>query len=342
MMRAALLIGLFALAGCGSSSEEQACMGQVKSAILGGGSRAELLQANAEQMRAVVELTLDAPPDAVCSGLLIAPDWVLSAKHCSEAATITGVRLSTRIAPVLELHAHPELDLVLLRLPPGSTSATPIEPANEPIGPALVGQPAQIAGYGAGSPEGEAAFLAVTIDDVGAREISVSAAELGGACLGDSGGPLMIRGSDGGVRALGILSAGSATCRGTDRYTRLDDARPFLENLIGSLDGGAPPACGNLGSVGRCFGERAVWCDNGVARAADCSAPQACGWDGVARGFRCVDAAHDPCNGVDDFGACEGDIATRCDGGRLVTTSCASCGGACVRSPVTGQSGCTG
>jgi len=342
-MRTALLtgfLGLVALAGCGSSSEQQACMGTVKSAIVGGGARAELLEASTEQMRAVVELILDAPPGAVCSGLLIAPDWVLSAEHCAEAATILGVRLDAARVPVLEIHGHPTLDLVLLKLPPGSSSVAPIEPDREPVSTSLVGHTAQIAGHGVGSPDGTPGFLAVTIEGVDAEHISVNAAGRGGACLGDSGGPLLVRGVDGAVRAIGILSAGSATCRGRDRYTRIDAGLLFLESLTGPLRSGAPPDCGELGAAGRCYGDRAIWCENGAARAAACGSSTACGWDGGAGGFRCVAPELDPCAGIDDLGQCEGDVALRCDAGKLVSTACSSCGSACTRSPASGRAGC--
>jgi hypothetical protein len=339
--RVALLIALFALTGCGSNTDEQACMGTVKSAIVGGGTRAELLAAGAEQTRAVVEIVLDAPPAAVCSGVVIAPDHVLTAKHCAEAATVLGVRVDAgAFAPALEQHWHPELDLVLIELAPGSTTFEPIAAGDEPLGPSFVGSPAQIAGHGAGSPDGAPGFLAVTIDGVSAHDVSVNAAGLGGACLGDSGGPLLARGADGSVRAIGILRAGSATCRGQDHYTRLDAAASFLEPLVGPPRSDPAPACGTLGPAGRCYGERAVWCESGVARAADCAAPFGCGWDAQAGGFRCVDPRLDPCAGVDDLGVCEGDVAVRCEGGAVERSSCASCGGSCGRSPSAGRAGC--
>jgi hypothetical protein len=273
--------------------------------------------------------------------VVIAPDWLLSARHCAEAGSILGVRLDAAggLARALELHSHPELDLALVKLEPGSLPVEPIPASSDPAGPALLGSPAQIAGHGAGSPDGAAGFLAVTIDEIGAHEISVNAGGLGGACLGDSGGPLLVRGADGAIRVAGILRAGSATCRGQDHYTRVDAATSLLESRIGPPVTPATP-CGSLDGAGRCYGERAVWCENGSTRAQDCAAPLGCGWDANFAGFRCVEPASDPCAGVDDLGQCDGDVAVRCEGGVLRHTSCASCGTSCSRAPSSGRAAC--
>lgn len=60
----------------------------------------------------------------------------------------------------------------------------------------------------------------------------------------------------------------------------------------GAPTSGAAPSggatCAELGYVGKCFGEKLVWFENGVCRRVDCAARgQTCGWDG-ANGYNCV------------------------------------------------------
>jgi secreted trypsin-like serine protease len=55
-----------------------------------------------------------------------------------------------------------------------------------------------------------------------------------GACVGDSGGPLLGKTMDGRIEVLGLLEAGSASCTGEDFYTRLDRLKSW-EPLTSAL-----------------------------------------------------------------------------------------------------------
>jgi hypothetical protein len=98
----------------------------------------------------------------------------------------------------------------------------------------LVDQQAQLAGFGLTEDDtiGLRLFTdEVVIDDDG-ELITVDGEGQRGACLGDSGGPLLIRDGAGNVRVVGVLSHGSASCLNIDRYVLLYQVRDWLEAAI--------------------------------------------------------------------------------------------------------------
>ena len=108
---------------------------------------------------------------------------------------------------------------------------------------------------------GSLGFLveSITLITVDGSSITVSGFGASGGCEGDSGGPLLMRGTDGGVEVAGVLSIGSATCREDDTYARLDTIRDWIQTVTGPyvpVDLG----CGGVGPEGRCFYGTAVWC----------------------------------------------------------------------------------
>jgi hypothetical protein len=119
---------------------------------------------------------------------------------------------------------------------------------------------------------------------------------------------------------------------GDDNYARVDrllDWKPFRDRLSG--DEAPYEACEGLASEGACLRGRAMWCDVDLPRADDCtSAGEVCGWSAAAAGFRCVDAADDPCAGLGSFATCAGEEdVVACRAGALVRSSC-RCGATCV------------
>jgi hypothetical protein len=195
------------------------------------------------------------------------------------------------------------------------------------VGQLVAGDVAELAGYGLTESQssGSLRFLVERIVSIDSGSITVNGFGASGACLGDSGGPLLVRTPDGTLTVAGVLSAGSETCTADDHYVRLD----ALGSWVASLVSASPPTdreCGTIGAQGRCLYGSAMWCANAQLEATPCTGDQSCGWDPGASGFRCVARASDPCAGVDSVGRCVGDTASWCNAGMLELSQCGPCG----------------
>jgi hypothetical protein len=136
------------------------------------------------------------------------------------------------------------------------------------------------------------------------------------------------------------LLAGHTSCTGKDYYLIAEPLRAWIAEIAAPVPQAEAVACASMTAVGGCFRSTAVWCgEDGSVTAERCDQERGCGWDLQAGGFRCVDPAQDPCNGVDDLGVCRDGAAVRCLSGSLTETSCAGCG-RCARSPASGVVGC--
>jgi hypothetical protein len=207
------------------------------------------------------------------------------------------------------------------------------------------GQLVQVAGYGSDEKgaQGRRTFLVERVVGVQSDEVRVSADGLAGACLGDSGGPLLIRGADGWVEVLGVLGHGSASCYGEDSYTRVDTVAAWIAEQTGGIAVSQPSESSEysvLTSAGRCFGDVAVWREGKDARREHCGGGETCGFDATAEGFRCVPAGSDPCAGITDVGDCAGAVTRRCVAGQVQADDCALCGAGCGFSPASGVASC--
>jgi len=186
----------------------------------------------------------------VCTGLVLAPDTVLTAGHCAAAGEHRVHFRDAAGAPVLvEIAAravHPgydagaakarrrSIDLALLR------TATPLParfaPATLSAAMPRAGDSLTLSGYGAarpGDPRSTGTYRSVAlpvIEPYGPSRILVwLRGEAGGACQGDSGGP--IAAPDGAVLALSVWIGGS--CGGLTQGVLLGPQRGWIDERLG-------------------------------------------------------------------------------------------------------------
>ncbi|MDH2309032.1 S1 family peptidase [Methylobacterium brachiatum] len=193
----------------------------------------------------------------VCTGLVLAPDTVLTAGHCVAAGREHRVHFRDDAgAPVLiEVSGraiHPgydagaasgrrkSIDLALLR------TATPLPPRFAPVtlSAALprAGERLTLAGYGAaraGDPRSTGTYRSVglpVIEPYGPSRILVwLKGGAAGGCQGDSGGP--ITGPDGAVLALAAWIGG--TCGGLTQGVLVGPQRGWIDRVLDGWGRGA-------------------------------------------------------------------------------------------------------
>ncbi|MCJ2138949.1 trypsin-like serine protease [Methylobacterium sp. E-066] len=186
----------------------------------------------------------------VCTGLVLAPDTVLTAAHCAAAGREHRVHFRDAAgAPVLvEVSAqatHPgydagaasgrrrSIDLALIR------TATPLPPLFAPVtlSAALprAGESLTLSGYGAarpGDPRSTGTYRSVAlpvIEPHGPSRILVwLKGDAGGGCQGDSGGP--IAGPDGAVLALAAWIGGP--CGGLTQGILVGPQRGWIDRVL--------------------------------------------------------------------------------------------------------------
>ncbi|WP_249998391.1 S1 family peptidase [Actinoplanes sp. M2I2] len=177
------------------------------------------------------KVAVGAQPDAqACSGALVAPQWVITARSCFGPApvqlgapardtTVTVGRTDLagsggHVAPVVWLVPHPDRDVVLARLATPATGVTPVRAATTAP---VAGETLQAAGYGRTRTQWVPNRLHAAdfiVGDITAGTVGVSPAADGVLCKGDAGGPAL-RQTSTGPELVGLhLSSASGGCLG--------------------------------------------------------------------------------------------------------------------------------
>ena len=239
-----LLTASWALAGCMGSAtvEDDRGLGSSASA-----AAAPIVRgATAEPEDAVVAIRAAATscggtPTVACSGVLIAPQVVVTAAHClaavppgaAEVVTGASVFAPTARVAVARASAHPEWrdpanDIAVLIL------AEPLPPPfaalpSRAMSDEDVGRVARAAGYGEDG-EGDAGIRragSTRIRRVTATTFDLSA-DPAMSCRGDSGGPVLLD-EDGTRRLIGVTSFGDPACMTSATCTRVD---PYVADFL--------------------------------------------------------------------------------------------------------------
>ncbi|EDW59830.1 chymotrypsin-2 [Drosophila virilis] len=206
-----------------------------------------------------------------CSGSIVSEQHVLTAAHCVDKLqvgnlSVLGGTLNWQLDGrhrhrIVAKHVHPLYtmspriinDIALLRIsPPFQLQLAEI--AAVPLGGgARIGRqmPVRLTGWGSITPTSTGAqvpdrlqvlnYQTISNEEcvqkgfrVTPNEICALSAPGQGACMGDSGGPLILTASGRPLQLVGIVSYGSATCAQgkPDVYTRVSSFLPYISKIL--------------------------------------------------------------------------------------------------------------
>ncbi len=300
------VLGLAILAGCVPVEGEPEALEVAGAAIINGTREPQQTILSAGQKMALGYVhDAGQPWSYFCSGTLIAPDVVLTARHCTKAASEMGFGVgvvpgdSVPWFQVAQVHDHPQSDVALLILTEPVTRRLPqVQPlgyGRQSLGQADAGRRIEVCGYGDTydfSKEGRWCGVSEIVG-IDGDAIVVNGGGEQGICFGDSGGGALMAGGDGQVRVVAVVSGGESDyCLGYNEWlVQTGDVRGWIEQLLGDRPdpGGQDPggsgnvnptdSCQGIDAMGICEGGARWWCDGGSLRQEIC----------VSRGLTCVD-----------------------------------------------------
>lgn len=133
---------------------------------------------------------------------------------------------------------------------------------------------------------------------------------------------------------LGHRDHGSAqtACPGENLVAKMQGIRNEVNATLAPIQVDPPndpatdldpiPPCGGLNYHGECDGAIVRWCEGDAVHEYDCGAGgYVCGWQNDDIGHNCLPSA-DPCQGIDYFGECDGNVLRWCQDNTLHTYDC--------------------
>lgn len=197
-----------------------------------------------------------------CTGTLIAPQWVITAKHCKNVKRVLFGRsvfnlTDAEVIPVIAFYVHPELDLRLLKLANNASPAPrrlmPVVQTGNVTQPAI----ATVVGFGTTDSAGLFGYGVKRKTDVpivsmncasesdkrdyGCKQTHEMVAGIRGlqkdTCKGDSGGPLYVKLGNDDYVLLGVTSRATSNaqtmCGDGGVYVRIDLCRTWIKEITG-------------------------------------------------------------------------------------------------------------
>lgn len=246
LARSGVLALALVLGGCEGDAENDCSIRDSEQALFGGSTDGG---AGTERDAVVALLSDDANARAqeLCSGVRIAPALVLTAKHCAAklgsgrvwfGPSLEDADFSVDIREFL-IDEDEDRDLAVAVLADSSRPVPYISPAFdlEPLESSV----ATLAGYGLDEDGniGARRFVQEPVVEMDDERLVVDGTGGSGACLGDSGGPLLMTGSRG-EYVVGILSVGSASCTKIDVYQRLTPVQGWLQSIMDRFNSSDP------------------------------------------------------------------------------------------------------